>query len=142
MAEHERSKKPAPLGQLLAASPRLAARGVSWQTWREVVGLHVARRSRPAGLNGSTLFVTVTSSAWAQELSFLSRSIVQRLAALGHPIATLRFQVGEVELPPRAPKSTKVEKTKLPEELAAQLARLDDPELRRLIAEAATYRRE
>lgn len=105
------------------------------------MGLRVARRSRPAGFSGTTLFVTVTSSAWAQELSFLSRSIVERLSALGHGVTTLRFQVGKVELPGRAPEPVRVEKTPLPEGLSERLSQLDDPELGRLIAEAASYRK-
>jgi predicted nucleic acid-binding Zn ribbon protein len=141
MSNRDTSVKPSLLGQLLARSPRLASRGVSWQTWRDVVGLRVARRSHPGGLSGTTLFVVVTSSAWAQELSFLSRNIVERLSALGHPVASLRFQVGKVELPARAPAPARVEKAPLSQELQTRLSELDDPELCRLIAEAASYRR-
>jgi predicted nucleic acid-binding Zn ribbon protein len=138
----DRLTRPVPLVELFAKSARLAPRGVAWQTWRDIVGSHVARRSRPNGLSGSTLFVTVSSSSWAQELSLLGPRILERLAKAGHPITALRFQVGEVKLPPRAPEPRQVSRRSLPPELQARLSTLDDPRLRELIAEAAGYTRE
>jgi hypothetical protein len=127
---------------VLERSRRLAEPGnVPWSVWREVVGSNVARRSQPTKLSGSTLFVRVTSSAWAQELSFLSRSIIERLRRAGYGVNALRFSVGPVKLPRRATRTQKVRKKPLPKELADRLSRLDDPALRELIAQAASYDR-
>jgi hypothetical protein len=131
---------PVSLGALLERSRRLTrATSVPWSVWREAVGAHVARRSRPSSLTDSTLFVTVTSSSWAQELSFLSRSIIERLARAGYRVTELRFSVGTVQLPERASRTQKVRRRALPEGLAERLARIEDPRLCELIAHAASY---
>lgn len=137
------ASKPATLGSLLSRSSQLhPARYVSWQSWREVVGTRVAQRSRPRALEGKTLHVTVNSSAWAQELSFLAPTIVEKLNERGHAISSLRFSVGSVELPTRAAEAVRhVERDALPSDLLERLKELDDPKLRELIEEAASYRR-
>lgn len=57
---------------------RLAA--YRWVThWEEIVGIGIARRTRPRSLKGGTLTVEVTDSAWAQELQFRSEVIISRL---------------------------------------------------------------
>lgn len=74
-------------------------------------------------------------------MSLLSRGIIERLRATGYGVTLLRFGVGKVELPEHATARRKVQKRALPEELRARLSRLDDPELRELIARAASYDR-
>lgn len=142
MSKRDRLARPVLLSALLERSPKLRHPGnVPWAVWRQVVGSNVARRSRPTSLTSGTLFVTVSSSAWAQELSLLSRGIIERLRATGYGVTLLRFGVGKVELPEHATARRKVQKRALPEELRARLSRLDDPELRELIARAASYDR-
>lgn len=113
---------------------------LTWQVWRDVVGSRVAKRSTPNRLEAGTLFVTVSSSAWAQELSFLSNTIRGKLADKGHAVRALRFVVGDVNLPTRATPSRRVVREELSSELSSRLERLEDPKLRELIAEAASYR--
>jgi hypothetical protein len=66
--------------------------------WADIVGEEVARNSQPARIADQTLVVTTRSSAWSQQLSFLSDTIVAairaRLPAAG--IERLRFRVGTV----------------------------------------------
>jgi hypothetical protein len=66
--------------------------------WGEIVGDEVARHSHPSQFSGSALVVTTRSSAWSQQLSFLSEQIVAavraRLPAAG--VEQLRFRVGRL----------------------------------------------
>jgi predicted nucleic acid-binding Zn ribbon protein len=47
-------------------------------SWAEIVGTEVAKHCRPAKIEGRTLVVAVDHPAWATQLSFLSRAIVER----------------------------------------------------------------
>jgi hypothetical protein len=109
--------------------------------WRRIVGLGVALRSRPLRVARGTLWVRVASSAWAQELSLLQSTLVERLAAQGLRVERVRFQVGEVAPPARPPRveapPPAAPKADLPEELVRALEGVGDDELRRTLAEAA-----
>ena len=86
------------------------------------------------------LTVYVASAAWAQELSLLTREILERLAAHGVKAEKLRFRV-KPQSPPSA--AAPEEKPKaapakpLPAEFRARLDRVGDDELRGAIAGAA-----
>ena len=112
------------------------------RAWYDAVGDRVARRARPIRLERKVLTVRAATAVWAQELSFLAPTIVKRLAALGCAVESLRFCVGPVEPPSRAPKPMAVKSVPpgrpLPRDLSVALARIDDPTLRRTIARAAT----
>ena len=47
--------------------------------WKEIVGEELAKRSRPDRIRGRILIVAVRNSAWAQEMSFLKKTILMRL---------------------------------------------------------------
>ena len=47
--------------------------------WKEIVGEHIAARSRVESVRNGTLVVRVANSAWAQELSFQKHVILHRL---------------------------------------------------------------
>jgi len=112
------------------------------RAWYDAVGDRVARRARPIRLERKVLTVRAATAVWAQELSFLAPTILKRLAALGCAVESLRFCVGPVEPPSRAPKPLAVKSVPpprpLPKGLSLALARIDDPTLRRTIARAAT----
>lgn len=122
------------------ASPRGAP--LPPRAWYDAVGDRVARRTRPLRLERKVLTVRAATAVWAQELSFLAPAIVKRLAALGCAVDSLRFCVGPVEPPPRAPKPLPVKSVPparpLPKALSAAIARIEDPTLRHTIARAAT----
>jgi hypothetical protein len=109
--------------------------------WRRVVGLGVALRSRPLRIARGTLWVRVASSSWAQELSLLQQTIIERLASYGVRVERVRFQVGEVGPPTRAPRveapPPAAPKAELPEELASALAAVADDDLRKALTDAA-----
>ena len=123
----------------MASSPKLSEQtahiGIQWQN---AVGARLAQRTHPERLSDGVLVVRVPSSTWAQELSLLSAVVVDRLRAAGHPVVQLRFSVGASVAPPEPPPIV-VRRVALPAALEASLARIEDPELRRLIAEAAAY---
>jgi len=63
--------------------------------------------------------------------------VLERLGVAGHRVQKLRFQVGKGAPVPEAPVVI-VRRAALPAALLASLARLDDPELREAITEAAS----
>ncbi|MCU0693896.1 MAG: DUF721 domain-containing protein [Polyangiaceae bacterium] len=110
--------------------------------WRGIVGQRIADRSWPQRLDADgTLVVQVSSSVWAQELSLLSGTIMDRLAPLGLRARQLRFAVGRVTPQRRGPTRFEHRRVEapapLPEAVALQLLSVEDPELRQAIATAA-----
>ena len=65
--------------------------------WRDAVGEDVASNSRPLEIAGEALLVVTRSSAWSQQLAFLSDRILDGLhERTGIRPARLRFRVGRV----------------------------------------------
>lgn len=64
--------------------------------WERVVGDTVGRKARPESLKGTTLFVRVSSSALAHELTLLRGDIIARMAEdMGPGVVTeVRTKVG------------------------------------------------
>lgn len=123
--EHKRSPYPPPVDLVV---------------WARLAGSAIARRSEPRTLRDGVLTVQVTSSAWAQELTFLQGSLLEKLAAAGFAIKQLRFRVGPLpgkEPPP--PRRTEIPKKPTPANVEAALKQLDDGELREVLAEASHY---
>jgi predicted nucleic acid-binding Zn ribbon protein len=46
--------------------------------WDDVVGERLAEESRPAALEGGTLFVKASSAAWATQIGFLAEQVAAR----------------------------------------------------------------
>ena len=66
--------------------------------WKDIVGEDIAKRSKPDSLRNGTLVVSVSSSAWAQELSFYKGVILQRLKKFigdSEVVEDVRFRVEE-----------------------------------------------
>lgn len=72
--------------------------------WPEVVGRDVARHSQPVQILRDTLVVVTQSSAWSEQLSFLSERILASLAErFGlQELRRLRFRVGKLSRRPTA----------------------------------------
>jgi len=133
-------KRPMSLLRLLGASPTLGARtcGISASEWQSIVGPRLSERALPESLNDGVLSVRVPSSTWAQELSFLSHVILERLQHGGHAVTKVRFRVATTSARPRPePPPERIVKAPLPSSLKQRLAAIDDPDLRQAIAEAA-----
>lgn len=65
-------------------------------SWPAIVGENVAAHSSPLEINGDALIVGTRSSAWSQQLQFLSEDILRALAALpeARKIGRLVFRSG------------------------------------------------
>lgn len=138
---HRRNQDPTHVGALLGGSRALAAAGrVDGDSWCRAVGDRVAARTRPGRIREGILTVYVASAVWAQELSLLSPTIVERLRKTGLEVQSLRFRVGEIEpIPARREAAPAGRPVDLPGDLSARLAKIGDEALRTKMAEAAAY---
>lgn len=70
-----------------------------FMAYANAAGTHLARHSRPERIKEGTLFVRLESSALAQELSLLKRTLMDRMAVeLGELlIKDIRTRVGPLE---------------------------------------------
>lgn len=91
-----------PLGRALASwQPQALESGdplfVLQKEWAEIVGEDVAAQTRPAEIVRDALVVLTRSSAWSQQLAFLSERVLRLVQErAGVPIRTLRFRVGRI----------------------------------------------
>jgi hypothetical protein len=112
---------------------------IAEHAWRRAVGARIADRAKPMSLENGVLVVKVATAAWAHELSLMKTDLLKPLAS--HGVRDIRFRVGAIEAAQRAPeqrKSRAVPKAApLSGELAESVAKIEDPELRELIALAA-----
>ena len=120
-----------------------AAKAFAW--WSRSVPPRVLAHARPVKLFHGVLIVHVSSSAWANELHYLSEDLLQQIRkhVPDSGVERLRFKVGPLpDLPKRArpapPVPEPVRLAALPEELGRALSRIDDDALRQTIADAAT----
>lgn len=69
-----------------------AKRFLVFWSWARIVG-DIARNARPRRIDGDVLYVATTSSAWAQELTLMRKSIISRINAHlgGNYINDIRF---------------------------------------------------
>jgi hypothetical protein len=109
-------------------------------TWRGAIGERIASRSTPEQLRDGVLTLRVATPVWAQELSLLSSTIIERLLPLGFVVHAVRCKVGAVE-PSRSIGRTRqlvpAAAVELPPDLTRQLAQIADDDLRATIEAAA-----
>lgn len=140
-----RNRKIEPLGAVLSRDRTAMRAGASTyavipkEDWERAVGSRIALRTRPDRIHRGVLYVVVGSSAWAQELSLLSESILEALRPLKPELASLRFQVGDARWvrPPEGRRVNVPPPADLPRELAAVVDAVKDEELRDAIRTAA-----
>ncbi len=121
-----------------------AAKAFAW--WTRSVPPRILEHARPVKLFHGVLIVHVSSSAWANELHYLSEDLLQEIRkhVPNSGVEKLRFKVGPLpelpkrarSIPPAAPEPVRL--AALPEELGRALSRIDDDALRQTIADAAT----
>lgn len=72
--------------------------------WAQIVGEDVAANSRPAELARDALIVVTRSSAWSQQLSFLSERVLAAVQTRtgSQTIRSLRFRVGRLSASAKA----------------------------------------
>jgi len=125
------------------ATLQRARTAVDRDTWRRAVGPRIADRTEVGQLRDGELTVYVASAAWAQELSLLTREVLERLATYSVKAERIRFRVrpelGAAKAKAGSAKTPEPSRPqpKLPEELQSRLTRVEDDELRGAIAGAA-----
>lgn len=68
--------------------PAPSVLSVVFSHWEEAVGPAIADHARPLSLRGEVLVVAVPDPAWATQLRFLEKDILERLSeAAGTPVA-------------------------------------------------------
>jgi Dna[CI] antecedent, DciA len=131
------------VGELLDGARVVSAeRGkvaIDRDTWRRLLGDRVARRTEPGALSGGVLTIYVASAPWAQELSLLTNELLERLKPLSLRITSVRFRVRQQIQASSALASSRRAAARAPmsAELRQRVQSVDDPELRRVIADAA-----
>jgi predicted nucleic acid-binding Zn ribbon protein len=141
---------PTPVASLLAAAfrgkpmeKRLEEAGI-WRVWDEAVGGQIATKARPSRFQDGVLTVLVNSAPWMQQLNFMKRDIAQRLnERLGKELVReIYLKAGRPVAAEQPVKTKKPEKRTLSveekESIAAAVAAIDDPELRRVFADLLT----
>jgi hypothetical protein len=89
---------------LISALPQLSDRLPEYhirKAWTSLVGVDVARRTRPLSLTNGCLHVAVDNSPWLQELTLRTAELVERLSAQAPAVRSLRFTLGTLETEPR-----------------------------------------
>ena len=115
--------------------------------WTDLVGPKIAQRTRPDGVSDRILYIEVATSAWLQELNLLRSQLLANLVErLGEPrlFDDLKFRLaGRNKQHPTVPRARKqpVQKPLPPpatgaarEQIVAEVSKVDDEELRELIA--------
>ena len=62
--------------------------------WEDIVGPGIAKKSKPERLIRKTLYVSVTTSTWANELSLMSEKLIEKINSFTGEdvIKTIRFK--------------------------------------------------
>lgn len=103
------TKEPAVVGRILdtfwktisGGNPgfKTIAKGLSIQTiWPKTVGVNIAKRTRPLKLAGKTLYVTVATSTWMEELKYMKEDIIKKINTelRKETIKDIIFRLGKV----------------------------------------------
>ena len=67
------------------------------EMWEAVVGPHIAKKASPEGIRNGILFVSVESSVWMQELTFMKQQILERINKVceSSKVQDIRFKLGK-----------------------------------------------
>ncbi len=112
--------------------------------WPRVVGPELARRTEVIALEGNSLRIRVPDAGWRKGLLRMRREILGRLSELAGDLAPRRlgftegFPAGTApSLPPSLPTPPEAPASPPSSALAAEAARIGDPELRARFLESA-----
>ena len=102
--------------------------------WEAVVGPHIAKKATPEVIRNGILQVSVVSSVWMQELTFMKQQILERInqACVSSGVKDVRFRLGKT-----LPGMDNSDEEMLPElteeeqkEIEQQTATIEDQEVR------------
>ncbi len=130
-----RSEPPRRLGDILKPTVQRLTSGDearAYAVWARAAGDQVGEATRPRAFSHGALTVECESSVWANELTYLSRTILARMGELdpGHPVRRLRFWVRRrapmQEEPPAASNDRQRGASLHPEDVSAAQAAAGD----------------
>jgi predicted nucleic acid-binding Zn ribbon protein len=122
----------------LELSGRIEEYGI-WPVWNETVGPVVARNAQPEKIRNGTLFVSVTSPTWMNELQYMKQMIAEKLnERIGREVVkNIFFVMARDPAPKQAPAGHAHAKPSLGTNEAtvddAHLDAIRDPELRQAL---------
>lgn len=114
--------------------------------WERAVPERVMENARPVRLERGVLYVHAATTVWANEIDLLKEDFIARLQKVAPEsrIRSIRVKVGR--MPPRPPVLRRDPKpippqplTNLPDDVARELAGINDDDLRKAIGSAAAY---
>jgi hypothetical protein len=73
--------------------------------WDKAVGPQIAAQTRASHIKGKTLFVTVSTSVWMQQLHFLKSNMMKQFNSLAQKgaIRNIFFSLGRIDPSPSSP---------------------------------------
>lgn len=121
----------------LELSGRIEEYGI-WPIWNDTVGPVVARNAQPEKVRNGTLFVSVTSPTWMNELQYVKQIITDKLnEQIGREVVkNIFFVLGRQEAPKpplAAQAAAESAASGGPELKETQLEAVRDPEVRQVL---------
>lgn len=106
-------KEPARIGNVMAAfldnhAPKTVANGlVLHSIWPKIVGANMAKKTMPLKIIGKTLYLTVETSAWMEELKYLKEDIIKKINndLKQEAVEDIVFRLGKINLLASFPRS-------------------------------------
>lgn len=108
------TKEPVKIGNILSVfwrnnTPNAMA---NWfriiSIWPKIAGINIAKRARPLKIVGKTLYLTVETSAWMEELKYIKEDIIKKInnELQDTAVEDIIFRLGKITLAPtRRPNS-------------------------------------
>ena len=148
MRARKRRSEPIALGELVPAvfGPNNSAIAVSRisAVWERVLSPRIAKNASPTRLKERVLFVETTTSAWAQEITLMAPTLLEKLRAGMPSLEVDSLRVRASAHPKRAsadrrrpPTVAPLAEAELPTALQEELARVEDDPLRDVLTRAA-----
>lgn len=113
-----------------------------WSRWKDIVGEDLSRVTHPFTIKNQSLYVNVQHQAWAQQLYFLTHSLLEKIQLFcpRSNIKEIKFKVGKIP-EPTSPEEPRFDlnleaPVKLSEKMEMTLRTIQDPELKENVQKA------
>ncbi len=108
-------REPAKVGNILSAfwrnnTPTAVANWFSiLSIWPKIAGINIAKRTRPLKIAGKTLYLTVETSTWMEELKYIKEDIIKKIneELKDTAVKDIVFRLGKVTHVQKTPASTR-----------------------------------
>src|SRR3989304_1549610 len=77
--------------------------------WPKIAGINIAKRARPLKIAGKTLYLTVETSAWMEELKYIKEDIIKKTnnELQYTAVEDIIFRLGKITHAQKTPASTR-----------------------------------